>query len=272
MNQSTPVITSLQNPAVKRVVRLRRRSARNRDEEVVVEGYRELRRAVECGVSLGEVFFCPPLFLGENEPALLEACRSAGARPVEVAEAPFRKMAYRDRPDGVLGLARPRRYALADIEPGTAPPLYLVAEHIEKPGNLGTMLRTADATGCDAVLVCDRKTDLFNPNVVRASIGTLFTRPVVETDAEETRDWLRNRGVQIVAASPHAERLYADVEYTVPTAVVVGAEQYGLEDAWFGEGCRPVRIPMLGEVDSLNVSAAATVLLYEAVRQRLSAS
>jgi RNA methyltransferase, TrmH family len=163
------------------------------------------------------------------------------------------------------------RRALADLQL-PADPLLVVAEAIEKPGNLGTILRSADAAGVAALVVCDRCTDVNNPNVVRASIGTLFTVPVAEAGSAETLAWLRANGAQILAATPHAEREYTDVDLRGPTAIVVGTEQYGLSDAWMREADLRVRIPMLGQADSLNVAAATTILLYEAVRQRRSAA
>ncbi|MGQ9661298.1 MAG: RNA methyltransferase [Kiritimatiellia bacterium] len=147
-------------------------------------------------------------------------------------------------------------------------PLVVVAEAIEKPGNLGTILRSADATGVTAVLVCDRCTDINNPNVVRASIGTLFSLPVVETTSAEALVWLRAHKIQIVAASPHATQKYTEVDLRGPTAIVVGTEQYGLSPTWLEAAHVRVRIPMLGQADSLNVAAATTILLYEVVRQR----
>ena len=146
-----------------------------------------------------------------------------------------------------------------------------MAESIEKPGNLGTILRSADAAGAAAVLVCDRCTDVQNPNVVRASVGTLFSLPVVECTTAEAVPWLAERGFRILASTPHAEAFYTDYDLTGPTAVVVGAEQVGLKDAWLmSEACSRVRIPMLGQCDSLNVAAATTILLYEVVRQRVA--
>jgi TrmH family RNA methyltransferase len=179
----------------------------------------------------------------------------------------FEKLSYRDRPDGLLAIAPQLRRALGDLDLGAAP-LLVVAEAIEKPGNLGTILRSADAAGVDAVIVCDRCTDVNNPNVVRASIGTLFSVPVAEATSAEAFEALRARGIQIVAATPHAERLYSDVDMTRGTAIVVGAEQYGLSDTWMRQADAAVQIPMLGQADSLNVAAATTILLYEAARQR----
>jgi RNA methyltransferase, TrmH family len=180
----------------------------------------------------------------------------------------FEKMAYRDRPDGLLMVMPQIRRTLADlVVPDRG--LFLIAEAIEKPGNLGTMLRTADATGVQGVIVCDRCTDLNNPNVVRASTGTIFSVPVVEATSEETIRWLEQNQVTAVAATPHTDKMYTDVSYKDDrVAFIMGTEQYGLSDQWMKRIDQKVRIPMMGQADSLNVSAATTILLYEALRQR----
>jgi TrmH family RNA methyltransferase len=267
---STARITSLSNDNVKRVVKLMQRSHRDELGLMVIEGYRELKRAVDNAHMPCQLFFCPELFLGSHEPELIERCRAAGADSLECTAAVFQKMSYRDRPDGLLAVAPQVRHTLADLNvPANA--LLIVAEAIEKPGNLGTILRTADATGVHALIVCDRCTDINNPNVVRASTGTLFTVPVVETSSAEALAWLRDRGIQLLAATPHTDVLYTDVDMTGPTAIVLGTEQYGLSDTWMKAANVQVRIPMLGQADSLNVAAATTILLYEAVRQRRTA-
>ena len=263
-------IASPQNDRVKQVVRLRDRAARDEAGLMLIEGYRENRRAVDNGFRPESCFFCPDLFQGDNEPALLRDARAAGARMFECSDAAFRKMSYRDRPDGLLSLAPQRHRTLEDLKLPPNP-LLLVCERIEKPGNLGTMLRTADAGGVHAVVVCDRATDIHNPNVVRASIGTLFTVPVAEASTEEAIPWLKARGIRILAATPHATEAHTAVDLAGGVAIVVGAEQYGLTDAWMNGSDVRVRIPMFGQADSLNVAAAATILVYEAVRQRLAA-
>jgi TrmH family RNA methyltransferase len=176
-------------------------------------------------------------------------------------------MSYRDRPDGLLAIAPQVTRQLADLKL-PANPLLLVCVSIEKPGNLGTMLRTADATGVDAVLVCDPTTDVHNPNVVRASVGTLFTVPVVECGSAEARAWLQERGIQTLATTPDTEDIYFNVDMRPPTALILGCEQLGLDREWLAQAGHKIRIPMLGQADSLNVSAACTLVLYEAVRQR----
>jgi TrmH family RNA methyltransferase len=261
------LISSLQNPRVKAVVALRRRADRDEREEMIIEGYRELKRALDNRHVPSALFFCADLFMGANEPSLIQRCSEAGAELFDCTASVFTKMSYRDRPEGLLAVAPQVRGTLANLVLPSHP-LLVVAEAIEKPGNLGTILRSADAAGVHAVIVCDRCTDINNPNVVRASIGTIFSLPVVEAGSAETLAWLRAHAIQILAATPHAEADYCDVDLTRGTALVVGTEQVGLSDQWMGAADLKVRIPMLGQADSLNVASATTILLYEAVRQR----
>lgn len=263
-------VSSLANPKVKEVVRLRRRPHRDESNLMIIEGYRELKRALDNGHIPRELFFCPECFQGENEQDLIRRCGEAGADLIQCTEAVFVKMAYRERPEGLLAVAPEVRRDLASLVVPD-PALVIVAESIEKPGNLGTILRSADAAGAHAVIVCDRCTDINNPNVVRASIGTLFSLPVVDASTPEVLDWLKRHELQVVAATPHAERMYTDVDLTRGTAIVLGTEQYGLSRPWMDRADLKVRIPMLGQADSLNVASAATILLYEAVRQRTAA-
>jgi TrmH family RNA methyltransferase len=264
---AAPPLSSPQNPRVKQVVRLRDRRDRDREQLFLIEGYRELKRALDNGFPVHDLFVCAELFQGRNEPALIERYAAAGTAVHRTTEAVFRKMAYRDRPEGLLGVAPQRHRPLAHL-PAAAAPLLLVAVAIEKPGNLGTILRSADATGVDGLVLCDACTDLYNPNVVRASTGTLFSVPLAEGGTPETLAWLRARGVRTLAATPHADAVYTEVDMRGPLAIIVGCEMLGLSDAWLAAADLRVRIPMLGQADSLNVATATTILLYEAVRQR----
>jgi len=261
------LITSLQNPRLKRLVRLRDRRARDEEQAFLVEGYREVRRALEKEVRLEELYFSREWFLGENEPALLAEAAAAGTAVFELSKDAFAKVAYRERPDGLLAVAPQWRRALADL---TLPahPFLLVVEAIEKPGNLGTILRSADAAGCHAVIVCDPVTDLFNPNVVRASTGVLFSVPCLVAESPAVLEWLRRHGVRTVATTPAASALYSDSDLRGPVAIVMGSEQFGLSEFWLKNADLPVRIPMAGQADSLNVAMAALITLFEAVRQR----
>lgn len=262
-------ITSLQNPRIKQLVRLRDRRPRDEAGVFLVEGYREIRRALERATPLREVYFAPDWFLGENEPALLQEARTAGAELIELSKEAFAKVAYRERPDGLLAVAPQWRRRLAELHPAAGrPPFLLVVEAIEKPGNLGTILRSADAAGCDGVIVCDPVTDLFNPNVVRASTGVLFSMPCVVAGSAEVLPWLRQAGIRAVATTPSAATRYTEADLRGPLAVIMGSEQYGLSDFWLKNCDATVRIPMAGQADSLNVAMAALITLFEAVRQR----
>jgi TrmH family RNA methyltransferase len=261
------IITSLQNPRLKRLIRLRDRRARDEERAFLVEGYREVRRALEKKVTLDELYFSREWFLGVNEPALLAEAEASGAKIYELSKEAFAKVAYRERPDGILAVAPQWRRKLSDLTM-SAKPFILVVEAIEKPGNLGTILRSADAAGCDAVIVCDPVTDLFNPNVVRASTGVLFSVPCVVEESATVLSWLRERGIKTVATTPAAKELYSETDLRGPLAIIMGSEQYGLSEFWLKNADVPVRIPMAGQADSLNVAMAALITLFEAVRQR----
>ncbi|MFA7172410.1 MAG: RNA methyltransferase [Kiritimatiellia bacterium] len=264
-------LESLANPKVKYVVKLRQRSHRDAAGQMLIEGYRECRRALDNGCRPEMLFYCEELYFKNlNEPAIVEECRQQGVDCFACTPPVFKKMAYRERPEGLLMVAPQLNRRLHELKlPEKA--LVLVAESIEKPGNLGTILRSADAAGVHAVIVCDRCTDIHNPNVVRASTGTLFSIPVVETTSSEALAFLQQHKFQILAATPHAEKLHCDVKLSGMTAIVLGTEQYGLSKIWMDAATLRVRIPMLGLADSLNVAAAATILLFEALRQRVRA-
>ena len=260
-------LTSLQNPKVKRAFALRDRRERDREGVTILEGYRELTRAHAAGIPIRETFFCREMFVGEHNDALLVTLRDAGSAIYECSANVLRKIAYRERPEGLIAIAEMKRKGLDEI-PAKPDGLYLVAETIEKPGNLGSILRSADAVGATAVIVCNKQTDIFNPNVIRASTGAIFSMPLAETTSEEALAWLRNLGIKTLAATPHTHLYHTDVDMKQGVAIVVGAEQYGLSDYWMNSADLQVLIPMLGKMDSLNVATAATILLYEAARQR----
>lgn len=260
-------ITSLQNPRIKQLVKLRDRRPRDEAGVFLIEGYREIRRALEKGVRPGEFYFCADWFLGENEPALIAQAQAAGAQLFELTKEAFAKVAYRERPDGLLAVAPQWHRRLEDLAL-PAEPFLLVVESIEKPGNLGTILRSADAAGCHAVIVCDPVTDIFNPNVVRASTGVLFSVPVVVSDSPTVHAWLKEKGIRTAATTPHTTNLYTQTDLRGPLAVIMGSEQYGLSEFWMKNSDVLVRIPMAGQADSLNVAMATIITLFEAVRQR----
>jgi TrmH family RNA methyltransferase len=260
-------ISSLQNPRIKQLVKLRDRRPRDDAGVFLVEGYREIRRALEKGVALNEIYFSPEWFLGENERGLIGEAEKSGAQTFELTKDAFAKVAYRERPDGLLAVAPQWKRQLGDLTlPAT--PFLRVVEAIERPGTLGTILRSADAAGCHAVIVCDPVTDIFNPNVVRASTGVLFSVPLVVAESQHVLTWLKERGIRIVATTPAAEKIYTAADLRGPLAVVMGSEQYGLSEFWLKNADLPVRIPMAGQADSLNVAMATIITLFEAVRQR----
>jgi len=264
-------LTSLHNAQVKQVIQLRDRRERDKTSLFLIEGYREILRATDANWKFEHLFFCSSLFLGSNEPTLIERIFSCGTAVSSTSEAVFQKMSYRDRPDGLLAIASQITRTLKDLEGGQKDsklPLYVVAEAIEKPGNLGTILRSCDAFGVSGLIVCDRCTDVYNPNVVRASVGTLFTVPTVEARGEDALLWLKEQGIIVLAATPHATRELTEVDLVRPLAIAVGTEQLGLSERWMEHADVQVTIPMHGVADSLNVAMATTLLLYEVYRQR----
>lgn len=264
-------ISSVHNPKVKQVMQLRNKPERDESGLFLIEGYREIFRAANADWSVATLFTCEELFLGTNEGALIKRLSEKGAQILTCSKTVFQKISYRDRPDGLLAIAPQKKLGLQDLEKKLIkdrPPLFVVAEAIEKPGNLGTILRSSDAVGVDGLIVCDRCTDIFNPNVVRASVGTLFTVPTIEETGENTLQWLNRHNILVLAATPQAEKEFTEVDMTRPIAIAVGTEQLGLSERWMQRADLQVRIPMCGVADSLNVAMATTLLLYEALRQR----
>ena len=264
-------ISSVQNPTIKQVIALRDRRARERQGLMRVEGYDEVSLALSSGARPVALYFCPALFHVPEQADLLERVRRAGAELIEVSAYVFRKIAYREGPDGWLATFPALQARLDGLHLGTHP-FILVAESVEKPGNLGAMLRTADAAGVDAVIASDPLTDWGNPNIVRSSKGALFTVPVAAADNAQTIAWLRDQRIGIVAATPHATMLYSQADVRGPVALAVGSEQHGLSRVWLDEADVRVRIPMFGRVNSLNVATAAALLIYDVVRQRSTQS
>jgi TrmH family RNA methyltransferase len=260
------VLTSTSNPRVKAVAGLRDRRARDEAGLTLIDGIRELTRAIAGGAVIVEAY-ADQARLEEAGVEALDAARAAGAEVVECAPFVLDRLAYGDRNEGIVAVARIPDTSLDAI---TLPddPLVVVVEGVEKPGNLGAVLRSADGAGADAVIAADPRTDLFNPNAIRASQGTLFALPVAAGSSAEVRAWLSEHGVTVVAARVDGPLPSSTVDLRGPVAVVLGSEATGLTDAWSGDDVMAVRLPMLGVADSLNVSITAAVLLYEARRQR----
>lgn len=235
---------------------------------MLIEGARELARAAAAGVEIVEAFVCEPLAISPDARLAIDRLHEAGARLFAVTPQVFAKLAFGDRAEGVIAVARTPRRALAELLL-PEPPLVAVVEDIEKPGNLGAMLRTADAAGVSALITIGRGTDLYNPNVIRASLGTVFTLPVCTAGTEEMLGFLRQGRFSIYAARVDAPTVYTAADFRAAAAIVLGGETAGLSDVWQDDDVIPIRLPMRGAADSLNVSAAAAVLFYEALRQRL---
>ncbi len=261
-------ITSPTNPHVKEIVRLRTGKDRKNTGVTIVDGTREILRALENGVKFREFYVCPELLARDEDEKQLQTKLSESKVPVfEVAKIVFAKIAYGDRQEGILGICETPKRSLMDLRLRSNP-LVVVIEHVEKPGNLGAILRTCDAAGVSGVLVCDSQTDLYNPNVIRASVGTIFTVNTLQCSNDEALRFLKNKGIRIYAASPQAQTVYTRADLAGAVAFVLGSEEKGLSDFWKNNADARVRIPMFGSADSLNVSTSAAILVYEALRQR----
>ena len=253
-------ITSLQNSRIKHIVKLREdKKTRNEDGLLLVEGFDEIQLALAAGHT-------PQTLLSAPELGSRSATFSA-RETLSVSRAVFEKISHRENPDGWMGIFPIPQTSLNDLKLSKTP-LIIVAESIEKPGNLGAILRTADAAGVDALLVCNPRVDVWNPNVVRASRGAAFSVPIVACENAEALKWLKGGAIRIAAASPSAEEIYSDVDLKSPVAIVVGTEDEGLSDFWMSNADVKVKIPMMGKVNSLNVSVSTALILYEAMRQR----
>ena len=256
-------ISSLQNQKVKQLVLLQQKSSERRQSDLfVVEGLRELRHCVSKGYEIESLFFCPQLLTEQIDDLRAEQI-------YEVTPQVYEKIAYRGSTEGVMAVMRMKHLRLEDLQLREQP-LIVVLESVEKPGNLGAVLRSADAAGADAVVVCDPITDLYNPNLIRASIGALFTVPTVATDSATCIQFLKQRGIRILTAQLQDSELYYDTDMRCGTAIVMGTEATGLTNQWREAADAHIRIPMCGRLDSLNVSVSAAILLFEAVRQRMS--
>ncbi|NBO24142.1 MAG: RNA methyltransferase [Chlamydiae bacterium] len=265
-------ITSAQNPTFKHLMKLVDKRDRDQSKVFLIEGYREVLRAYEGNIEGKTLYICPQFFLGENEKELIQAYEKKNVPIVKLAKPLFEKLSFRDRPDGMLLLAKQFDTSFEKMKlflKDKKNPFILVAESIEKPGNLGSILRSCDAAKVDCVIVCDRCTDIYNPNVVRSSVGTLFTVPIFELTSKEAIEFLKDQKIQIAAGTPHTNCIYTEENFNQPVAIAVGTEQLGLSKEWMEKADIKVKIPMLGKADSLNVANATTLLLYEVVRQRM---
>jgi TrmH family RNA methyltransferase len=260
-------IHSVQNQRVKDAVKLREARQRAKQGRILIDGARELERAIRAGVKLEELFVCEALCDTPEAIELLRTATSSAKIISHVTPAVFAKLAFGERAEGVLGIASTPERRLADLRLPNDP-LVAVLEGIEKPGNLGAVMRSADGAGISAVIVADGCTDLFNPNAIRASLGTIFTVPVCAASSAEALAWLRASGLRMFAARVGAKLTYSAADYRGPAAMILGSEASGLTEAWQAPDITPIQLPMLGAADSLNLSATAAILFYEALRQR----
>lgn len=260
-------ITSAKNLQVKAVMELREKKARDDSGLMIVEGVREMRLARQAGIFFQQVYLARSFIDQADHREFVEFATKEAKEVFLLKDFIFEKISFGHRQEGALAVCAQPRKQLADIRCSDKP-LFMILEHVEKPGNLGAILRTADAAGVDAVLVCDPATDIYNPNVIRSSLGAIFTVAVVEIEASEAFKFLKSKGVVICATVPQAEKVYTEADLNVPLAVVMGSEDQGLGEFWVEHCNTPIAIPMKGKVDSLNVSVSAAIVLYEAIRQR----
>ena len=263
----TDPINSPTNPHIKNILKLQANSRDRHSQNLfVIEGYREIRRAIVSGIEIKELYICRDL----DKQGRSEELSGKDSRMLifEVGKAAFSRIAYREGSDGLIALAVPRNLKLNELKLGNDP-LILILESVEKPGNMGAIMRTADAAGIDAVIVCDPLTDIYNPNAIRSGVGCIFTRQVVTCTSNEAIEWLKNKKIKIFAAALTDKALkYHTMDFRGPTAIVMGTEATGLSAEWLDKSDNQIIIPMKGIADSMNVSTSAAVLVFEAIRQR----
>ena len=259
------VITSTHNPKVKSLLSLEKPRERRRQQQFIVEGKKEIGMALQAGYKIGNLFYCVDIFPETD----LKSLKIEDKFLVPVTQEVFDKIAVRENSGGVIAVAEMKTHRLEEIKLGNNP-LVLVLESVEKPGNLGAILRTSDAAGVDAVIICDPQTDFYNPNVVRSSLGCIFTKQIAAAPSDETIAWLKKNKISIFCTYLKASRPYHEVDFTRPTAIVMGTEATGLSEMWIKNSAANLIIPMHGKIDSMNVSTSAAVVVFEAVRQRHS--
>ncbi len=258
-------IISIQNPYIKSLVQLQEKAkVRKQTGTFLIEGKREIELAIKGGYSIETVLFLPEI-ISEKELNIL--IKSNNSEKIEISKEVYQKLAYRDTTEGILAVAKSKSLQLSHLKLSKNP-LVLVAEATEKPGNIGALLRTADAANIDAVIIANPKSDLYNPNIIRSSVGCLFTRQIATATSEEVIAYLKENNIAIYSATLQDSATYHSQDYSTPTALVVGTEATGLTEIWRTKSTKNIIIPMQGEIDSMNVSVAAAILLFEAKRQR----
>lgn len=263
-------ITSPQNPLIKQIVLLQEKSRERRKQKLfVIEGLREISLAIKGGYELNTVLFCSEI-ASEEDILKMEEFVSPKSGFIEINSEIYQKIAYRSSTEGVLAIGKTKDLNLSDYKPQTTNPLILIAEAPEKPGNIGALLRTADAAGVDAMIIANPKTDMYNPNIIRSSVGCLFTNNVITGSTSEIIAFLKENKINIYCAALQASVPYHTIDFTEPAAIVVGTEATGLSEEWRENSTQNIIIPMSGEIDSMNVSVAAGILIFEAKRQRMA--
>jgi len=263
----TKKINSLQNPFIKNILLLQEKPRARKEQDLfVIEGVREVRLAVMAGFTITELVYCREL-LAESDLEIIVSMSGISFGMTEVPAEVFNRLAYRKDQGGVIALANPRRTGLDELKLKKNP-LLLVLESVEKPGNLGALLRTADAANLDGVIICDPQTDIYNPNAIRSSIGCIFTLPVVTCTSQEAITWLRSNRIRMFGTALTASRFYHETDFCRPAAIIMGSEAFGLSSTWLENADELIKIPMNGKIDSLNVSTSAAIVVFEALRQR----
>ncbi|WP_242203695.1 TrmH family RNA methyltransferase [Aestuariivivens insulae] len=258
-------INSTQNPYIKQLVQLRDKSRERKKRSLfLIEGEREIRLALKGGYDLDTILYNPELFSLEQ----LDTITNGQSNRIEISKEVYQKLAYRDTTEGILAVAKCKNHDITGLQLQHEFPLILVAEAPEKPGNIGALLRTADAANVDAVIIANPKTDLYNPNIIRSSVGCIFTKHIATGSTQEIISFLKEHNINIYCAALQASVNYHTQDFTKPSAIVVGTEATGLSDTWLNHSTQNIIIPMQGEIDSMNVSVAAGILIFEAKRQR----
>jgi RNA methyltransferase, TrmH family len=260
------LISSHKNPKIKTILDLQKSSERKTRNLFVVEGLREIKLALEAGHKLHSIYICIDI-IGNGRYEKLKELSGESIEEFRISRSVFEKIAYRENSDGVIALVANKIINLERLQLSENP-LIIILEAIEKPGNIGAILRTADAANVDAVIICNPKTDIYNPNVIRSSVGCVFTNQVVASTTEEAIEWLKSKKIQMFATSLNTDLFYYKVDFKNPCALIMGAEDTGLSDKWYNADTTPIKIPMNGKIDSLNVSNATAIVVFEAIRQR----
>jgi TrmH family RNA methyltransferase len=255
-------ISSFQNPKIKEIIKLKKSRERKKQGLFLIEGRHEISLAIQAGIEIKQLFICSKFSSDDNFVVNIEDYQN-----FEVSEEVFRKLSYRENPDGYLAVAQKKDVSLKDIKLSENP-LVVILDSVEKPGNIGAIMRSMDAVGADVLVLDNPRTDIYNPNVIRSSLGTVFTKPVVESNFMEINAWIKENGINLYTLSPDTENNYLEADLTSSTALLLGAEHEGVSPKWLNSEHKILKIEMAGAIDSLNVSVSAAVVLFEAARQR----